>query len=56
MFKYMQLQNAEQTFQEYITKLYQQHLPSKHSFFGNLSALNCEKLICPDLLVHFSLF
>ncbi len=48
-------QNAELTFQNYVNKLYQEHLPSQHPFFANLSALSSEKLTCPDLLGHLHL-
>ncbi|BDA75234.1 hypothetical protein CAL7716_094000 [Calothrix sp. PCC 7716] len=51
----MATQNAEQIFQEYITKLYQEHLPSQHSFFANLRSLSTEKLNNRNLLGHLHL-
>ncbi|MBF2064966.1 MAG: hypothetical protein IGS39_11170 [Calothrix sp. C42_A2020_038] len=51
----MQIQNAELVFKDYITKLYQEHLPSQHPFFANLGALEIEKLNSEDLLGHLHL-
>lgn len=48
----MATKNAEQKFQEHIKKLYQQHLPSKHPFFANLSS---KSQLSPDLLGHLHL-
>ncbi len=43
-------QNAGEKFQKFLDELYEEHLPSKHSFFSYLAQISPEKLSSADLL------